>query len=41
MHNKTKQKQVTGPKQLEKLTDTQTMSNNLNMKYYDYLQSKL
>lgn len=35
MHNKTKQ--VTGLKQLEKLTDTLTMSNHLNMKYYDYL----
>lgn len=41
MHNKTKQKQVTGLKQLEKLTDIQTMSSNINMKYYEYLQSKL
>ena len=39
MHKKTKQE--TGLKQLEKLTDTLTMPNHLNMKYYGYLQAKL
>lgn len=39
MHNKTKASEK-AETQLEKWTDTQTMSNNLNMKY-EYLQLKL
>lgn len=39
MHNKTKSSDK-AETELEKLTDTQTMLNNFNMKY-EYLHSKL